>query len=102
MNLHFHRSAAQLAGISCAGRVERWRGGLGAAYLCPALSSAGASLAAPCSVSTLPLIEPCVRISRTRLSDWLLPPAHDVSFHFSRDSENFTSSLASKVLSVTA
>jgi hypothetical protein len=34
------------------GRVERWRGGLGVAYLCPALSFAGASLAAPCSVST--------------------------------------------------
>ena len=49
-----------------------------------------------------PLIEPCVRISRTRLSDWLRSPAHEVSFHFSRDSENFTSSLASKVLSVTA
>jgi hypothetical protein len=34
------------------GRVERWRGGLGAAYLSPALSVAGASLAEPCSVST--------------------------------------------------
>jgi hypothetical protein len=34
------------------GRVEVWRGGLGAAYLFPALSSAGASLAGPCSVST--------------------------------------------------
>ncbi len=33
------------------GRVERWRGGLGAAYLFPALSSAGASVSAPCSVS---------------------------------------------------
>ena len=33
-------------------RVERWRGGLGVAYRFPALSSAGASLAAPCSVST--------------------------------------------------
>ena len=49
-----------------------------------------------------PLIEPCVRISRTRLSDWLRSPAHEVSLHFGRDSENFTSSLASKVLSVTA
>ena len=29
-----------------------WRGGLGSAYLFPALSSTGASLAAPCSVST--------------------------------------------------
>ncbi len=51
------------------GRVERWRGGLGAAYLFPALSSAGASLASPYSVSTLPLIEPDLRISRIRLSD---------------------------------
>jgi len=33
-------------------RVERWRGGLGAAYRFPALSSAGAALAGPCSVST--------------------------------------------------
>ena len=33
-------------------RVERWRGGLGGAYLLPALSFAGASLAQPCSVST--------------------------------------------------
>ena len=38
--------------VSETSRVERWRGGLGLAYLCPALSSAGASLAAPCSVST--------------------------------------------------
>ena len=35
----------------------------------PALSSAGASLADPCSVSTLPLVEPDVRLSRIRLSD---------------------------------
>jgi hypothetical protein len=34
------------------GRVEMWRGGVGAAYLLPALSSAGASLASPCSVTT--------------------------------------------------
>ena len=33
-------------------RVEMWRGGLGCAYLLPALWSAGASLAQPCSVST--------------------------------------------------
>ena len=46
-----------------------WRGGLGVAYLWPALSSAGASLASPCSVSTLPLIEPDRRISRIRLSE---------------------------------
>jgi len=34
------------------GRVETWRGGLGGACLLPALSSAGASIAPPCSVST--------------------------------------------------
>src|ERR1700722_5086659 len=34
------------------GRVEMWRGGLGAPYLFSALSSAGASLSSPCSVST--------------------------------------------------
>ena len=33
-------------------RVEEWRGCLGLAYLLPALSSAGASLASPCPVST--------------------------------------------------
>ncbi len=33
-------------------RVERWRGGLGATYLFPTLSSVGASLVSPCSVST--------------------------------------------------
>ncbi len=61
------------------GRVERWRGGTGAAYLLPTLSVAGASLASPYSVSTLPLIEPGVRISRTGLSDWLHLLAHDGS-----------------------
>ena len=30
---------------SAESRVERWRGSLGVAYLCPALSFAGASLA---------------------------------------------------------
>jgi hypothetical protein len=34
------------------GGVEVWRGGLGSAYRFPALSSAGASLSGPCSVST--------------------------------------------------
>jgi Transposase IS66 family len=34
------------------GRVERWRGGLGSAYLFPPLSFGGASIAGPCSVST--------------------------------------------------
>ena len=38
--------------LAWGGRVEMWRGGLGAAYPFPALSSAGASLSAPCSVST--------------------------------------------------
>jgi len=47
--------------------VEMWRGGLGLAYLLPALSAAGASLARPHSVST----------SRSSLEDdfrtWTLP-----------------------------
>src|SRR5262249_17480459 len=33
-------------------RVGLWRGGLGLAYLLPALSAAGASIAWPCFVST--------------------------------------------------
>jgi hypothetical protein len=49
--------------------VERWRGGVGAAYLLPALSFAGVSLAPPCFRFHLPLIEPDVRISRFRLSE---------------------------------
>ena len=51
------------------GGVEMWRGGVGAAYLLPALSSAGASLASPCFRFHIPLIEPDVRISRFRLSE---------------------------------
>jgi hypothetical protein len=50
-------------------RVEMWRGGLGAAYLLPALSFAGASIASPCFRFHIPLIEPDVRISRFRLSE---------------------------------
>jgi hypothetical protein len=46
-----------------------WRGGLGAAYLLPALSSADASIASPCFRFHIPLIEPDVRISRFRLSE---------------------------------
>ena len=46
-----------------------WRGGVGAAYLLPALSLAGASLASPCFRFHIPLIEPDVRISRFRLSE---------------------------------
>jgi hypothetical protein len=61
---HAFRDSQQLTS-----RVGRWRGGVGLAYLFPALSSAGASLARPCSVSTLPLIKPDVRISRIRISD---------------------------------
>lgn len=59
----------EIAGFHGARRVGRWRGGLGVAYPLPALSFAGASLAIPCSVSTLPLIKPDVRFSRIRLSD---------------------------------
>jgi hypothetical protein len=57
----------QRAGRRCG--VEMWRGGLGAAYLLPALSSAGASLASPCFRFHIPLIEPDVRICRIRLSE---------------------------------
>jgi hypothetical protein len=46
-----------------------WRGGLDAAYLLPALSSAGASIATPCFRFHIPLIEPDGRISRFRLSE---------------------------------
>jgi hypothetical protein len=46
-----------------------WRGGVGAAYRLPALSSAGASLASPCFRFHIPLIEPDGRISRFRLSE---------------------------------
>ncbi len=46
-----------------------WRGGVGAAYLLPALSSAGASIATPCFRFHIPLIEPDGRISRFRLSE---------------------------------
>jgi hypothetical protein len=49
--------------------VEVWRGGLGGAYLLPALSSVGASLAPPCFRFHTPLIEPDVRICRIRLSE---------------------------------
>jgi hypothetical protein len=49
--------------------VEMWRGGVGAAYLLPALSSAGASIAAPYFRFHIPLIEPDERISRFRLSE---------------------------------
>jgi hypothetical protein len=45
-----------------------WRGGVGAAYLLPALSSAGASLASPCFRFHIPLIEPDGRISRFKCS----------------------------------
>jgi len=49
--------------------VEVWRGGLGATYLLPTLSSVGASRAPPCFRFHTPLIEPDVRICRIRLSE---------------------------------
>jgi hypothetical protein len=42
---------------------------IGLAYLFPALSVAGASLASPLIRFHIPLIKPGVRFSRTRLSD---------------------------------
>ena len=47
--------------------MARWC--LGLAYLLPALSVAGASLASPWLRFHIPLIKPDVRFSRTRLSD---------------------------------
>lgn len=49
--------------------VEMWRGGVGAAYLLPTLSLAGASLASPCFRFHIPLIEPDRPISGIRLSE---------------------------------
>jgi hypothetical protein len=46
-----------------------WRGGLGAAYRFPTLSSVGVSLAAPCFRFHIPLIEPDRRVARIRLSE---------------------------------
>jgi hypothetical protein len=46
-----------------------WRGGLGAAYLLPALLSAGASIATPCFRFHIPLIEPDEPVSGIRLSE---------------------------------
>ena len=45
------------------------------AYLFPPLSVGGASLARTYPVHQRPLVEPCVRFARTRLSDHLRPPA---------------------------
>ena len=50
-------------------RVEMWRGGVGAAYLLPALSVAGASRASPCFRFHIPLIEPDRPVSGIRLSE---------------------------------
>ncbi len=84
----YRLSAVSSWDYGSAGRVGRWRGGLGGAYLLPTLSVVGASVSPPCSVSTLPLIEPDGRISRIRLSDWLRRPAHDALLCLGRDSEN--------------
>ena len=69
----------------------------------PTLSVAGALMSATMLRFHLPLIEPDVRVSRIRLSDWLHSPAHDrhavVSVVTPRTSQ---SSLMRKVLSVTA
>jgi hypothetical protein len=45
-----------------------WRGGLGAAYRLPTLSSVGASLAPPCVRFHIPLIEPDLRNDRIKCS----------------------------------
>jgi hypothetical protein len=46
-----------------------WRGGLGAAYRFPTLSSVGASLASPCFRFHIPLIEPDGPVAGIRLSE---------------------------------
>jgi hypothetical protein len=46
----------------------------------PILSLIGALVASPCSVSTLPLIEPDMQISRIRLSDEIQAFAHEKVF----------------------
>jgi len=48
---------------------------LAQAYLFPPLSVGGASLARACPEHQRPLVEPCVRFARTRLSDHRPPPA---------------------------
>jgi hypothetical protein len=55
-----------------------WRCGVGAAYLLPALSLAGASLAAPCFRFHIPLIDPDGPISGIRLSE-KVRKFHDVA-----------------------
>jgi hypothetical protein len=86
-------------------RVERWRGGLGRSWF----SLLARPFVCEChNISTmlrfhLPLIEPDVRISRIRLSDWLHLPAHEGSVLISVVTPKTSpSSLASKVLSMTA
>ena len=67
MPLLFHRSGFGAHFDFCG--VEMWRGGVGAAYLLPALSLAGASLASPCFRFHIPLIEPDGPVSGIRLSE---------------------------------
>src|SRR5215472_2570372 len=63
------RQIGKVAASASFGGVEMWRGGLGSAYLLPALSFAGASLAVPCFRFHIPLIEPDVPVSGIRLSE---------------------------------
>ena len=51
---------------------------------CPALSSAGASRAAPCYWFHTPLIEPDVQIARIRLSDKTLTLSHTPGYATAR------------------
>jgi len=82
--IHMMTSAAltvALSVTSAGGRVEMWRGGLG----CGLFSLLARPFVCEChNIATMlrfhiPLIEPDVRISRIRLSDWLHRPAHDGS-----------------------
>src|SRR5215467_9757221 len=67
--LPVRRITGRLGTMSYLCGVEVWRGGLGAAYRLPTLSSVGASLAGPCFRLHTPLIEPDVRNDRIRLSE---------------------------------
>jgi hypothetical protein len=71
----WQRLSLPAEGWTWSGAVESRCGAvvLGSAYLCPALSFAGASLASPWLRFHTPLIKPGGRFSRTRLSDKALP-----------------------------
>ena len=84
--LPVRRITGRLGTMSYLCGVEVWRGGLGAAYRLPTLSSVGASLAPPCFRFHTPLIEPDVRICRIRLSEKTHAIARATACDAARDS----------------